>query len=319
MLPNLSPLSIDVGTKHGRSAKDKMDMRVKKLIKRGERRNFYQSRYLRVHEKWKQAIGGHFGDDDDVLADGIAYRCENTLYDLFNGSYYDGLGRCLHMAWDEFHTFYGNTCAMFSTRALQNCGFRTMHGARWSPALLHIEEDNDPSAYHSDWLLDLWVKTRRGARDHSEWKNLRPEDQFKNPDEFTAKLLDRWEEGEWKFPQNDSIDWDDFWKTHNPKSKQEFAELSVEAVNSAPWWVLRNTPDDLDVELLEFSVSSPQEDRAKLIKIASCVLALVEQDDAGNERVVYSLPFEVKPGSNSAQEYASRILLRKYDRESRGD
>jgi len=288
-------------------------MRVKKLIKRGERRSAYQKQYYPVWHKWKQSIGDHFAADGDILADGVGYRCEDTLHKLFNGSYYDGLGTCLHMAWDEFHTDYGHKCAMFSTRALQNCGFAMMHGARWDLGLMHIFTDNDPSEYYVDWLLDLWVKSRRVATEDSGCKDqLRPGDAFQTPDADTAKLLDRWEQGEWHFPGSGDLEWDEWWKHQTPKSKEEFATLSAEAVHSAPWWVLRNTGNTFEPELLEFSVSSPKENRDKLIMIASCVLALVEHSD-GDQRVLYSLPFDVKPGSHAAQGHAERVLMRMYD------
>jgi hypothetical protein len=220
------------------------------------------------------------------------------------------------MAWDEFHTDYGDTCAMFSTRALQNCKFTMMHGARWDPGLMHIEEDNDPSEYHSDWLLDLWVKSRRVAtEDRVGWKNrLRPEDQFEEPTPDIAELLDRWEQGEWQIPEDETWEWDEWWALQTTKSKEEFAELSAEAVHSAPWWSLRNTSRDFEPELLEFSVSSPEENRAKLVKLASCVLAIVKHGD-GDKRVVYSLPSVVEPGSVAAQRHAERVLMRMYDRE----
>jgi hypothetical protein len=288
--------------------------------KKGEKLNALKEQYFPVWDNWKQSIGSHFSMDNDILADGVGYRCENTLHELFNGSWYGGLGNCLHMAWDEFHTYYGDTCAMFSTRALQNCGFKMMHGARWDIGLLHIEEDNDPSDYHSDWLLDLWVQTRRVAtEDHTGWGDrLRPEDKFDDPDTATANLLNRWEKGEWQIPENGDTEWvgtwDEWWAYQTPESKREFAELSAEAVHSAPWWVLRNTPTDFEPELLEFSVSSPEEDRNKLIKLASCVLALVTHDGDGR-RVIYSLPTEVKPGSEQAQTHVKYTLMRSYDLE----
>lgn len=316
MLPDLS--NLDVSTKHGRSSAEKRRKRIEEIVRRGKRRIANQERYFPVWDNWKQSIGSHFAMDRDILADGVGYRCESTLFELFNGSFYSGLGRCLHMAWDEFHTDYGKTCAMFSTRALQNCGFTMMHGARWEPGLLHIEEGGDPSYYHSDWLLDLWVKSRRVAtEDRVGWKDrLRPEDQFEDPDSDTAPLLDRWEKGEWQIPENDSSDWDEFWEKQTPESKTDFAHLSAEAVHSAPWWVLRHTSSGFEPELLEFSVSSPEEDRAKLIKLASCVLALVQHDP--DERVVYNLPLHIQPGSYEAQKYAELMLMRAmYDRETR--
>ena len=309
MLPNLSSLSIGA-----RAPQEKQRRKVKKLIERGKRRIARRALYFPVWNKWKQSIATHFAMDGDILADGIGYRCEPTLYELFNGSLYEGLGVVLHMAWDEFHTYYGNTCAMFSTRALQNSGFKMMQGARWSPSVLHIYEDADPSDYHSDWLLDLWVKSRRVAtEDRTGWKDrLRPEDQFEDPSPSIAKLLDRWENGEWKVPKNYEGSYDEFWEERSAESKQEFAELSAEAVYSAPWWVLRDTPSDFAPELLEFSVSSPEEDRTKLIKLASCVLAMVVYDN-DDQRLVYNLPFDVKPGSEAAQKHAKSFLMRWYD------
>ena len=260
MLPNLSNLAVDVSTKHGRSSKKQPDKRVKKLIQRGERRSAHRKLFSPTWDKWQYSIAIHFADDHYILADGIAYRCANTLYELFNGSDYPNLGQCLHMAWDEFHTYYGDTCAMFSTRALQNCGFTMMHGFRWGPRLLHIEENNDPSEYHSDWLLKLWVQSRRVAtRDRLGWKDLvRPEDQFKEPTTYIAELLDRWEKGEWQIPEDQEWEWDEWWKTQTEESNKEFKVLSEEAVRSAPWWVLRSTlggtPSGFLPELLEFSV-----------------------------------------------------------------
>jgi hypothetical protein len=101
----------------------------------------------------------------------------------------------------------------------------------------------------------------------------------------------------------------------SPESKEKFATLSAKAVDAAPWWVLRNTPSDFKPDLLEFSVSSPEGDRAKLIKLASCVLAVVKHDGGNQRVVVYSLPVEVKPGSEQAQNHAERVLMRMYDAE----
>jgi len=311
MLPNLSNLSVDT------NSEPKLKIITKKLIERGRKLDVRRKSYSFVWDKWKQSIADHFATDKDLLADGVGYRCENTLHELFNGSWYGGLGHCLHMAWDEFHTYYGHTCAMFSTRALQNCGFKMMHGARWSPGLLHMLEDSDASDYHTDWLLDMWVKSRREATEnYVGWKSrLRDEDRFKEPSAYAAKLLERWANGEWQIPEGEEWEWDTWWSTQTQESKDEFEVLSEQAVKSAPWWVLRYTPSDFEPELLEFSVSSPEGDRDKLIKLSSCVLALVKHS-GGHKQVVYSLPFGVKPGSEAAQEHAERILMRMYDHES---
>lgn len=62
---------------------------------------------------------------------------------------------------------------------------------------------------------------------------MHSKDKFKDPDPATAKLLDRWENGDWYVP--DGKGWDEWWENQTTESKKEFTELSVKAVHSAPW------------------------------------------------------------------------------------
>ena len=117
MLPNLSMLPLDArGPSSSRGRREK-------ILKRGTVRT-PSTKLSDVESRWKVALKAHFGDD--LLADGIGYRCWTDVRGLVVDEN--------HFAWDEFMTEYGNVCMMVSTRALQDIGFYMGHGDRWEMA-----------------------------------------------------------------------------------------------------------------------------------------------------------------------------------------
>ena len=284
MLPNFSNLSVGVATAP-RPPLQNPKPPVDKTIRKKLRGASVQTMDDRGIKEWatqiKKSVEAHFPSTEDHLANGIGYRCEDVLFELLNGTHQDdGRGRCLHMAWDQFHTEYGSWCAMFSTRALENCDFEMMHGYRWKTKQC-VPDD----AKH---LLFTSSEGRKWLR-----KEYIPGGDDKKGDE----LIKLWDQG--------NID--------DPQLK----------IPSAPWWILRCATADLIEQhesfIPEFAVSSPNGDPDRLTKIASCIVGIVKfdlADDLENrDRLietyseVYRLPPNVKPGSQEAQQHATKFML----------
>jgi len=246
----------------------------------------------KVESEWKVALKTHFGEND-LLADGIGYRCSNSVQELMLDED--------HFAWDTFQRYYGDTCMMVSTRALQTAGFVMDHGNRWTFETYHYSDSaKGPWDWHADWVIQMWI----WALEPEQRDRLREDERWPEPSGAQRTPIQRFESGEWALGDDEER-----WNALPDESLEAFGALFEAAFESAPWWVLRYISDyGSEPELLEFTSRPPrsQWDGRWKRKMLGCILAIHH-----DEKLLYALPTGIKPGCPMAQRIASAYFHRR--------